>query len=362
MVTLGIETSCDETSAALVETTWGSGDLPPTSAGTWRFEVLSNVVSSQVEVHRAYGGVVPELAARSHVERLPLVVDEALTRAGKGLAAVDLVAVTRGPGLIGALLVGVGFARGLALDRGLPVVGVSHLDGHIHSALLEAADAALPMLTLVVSGGHTELVVLAEDGSHQVLGRTLDDAAGEAFDKVARLLGLGYPGGPEVERLAASVDARGAASDFPLPQIKVDGLDFSFSGIKTSVRYGLERQVGVPQGAGLDPLQSAALPTGIVAAACASFQARMLEHLVDRLGAAVAMARPATVAIAGGVARNRALRAAAESALVGGPRLVVPAAELCTDNAAMIAAAGSLLWNAGRGRRLEVDPGLRLAG
>jgi N6-L-threonylcarbamoyladenine synthase len=362
MVTLGIETSCDETSAALVETVWGAEDGPPATARPWRFEVLSNVVSSQVDLHAAYGGVVPELAARSHVERLPRVVDEALTRAARGLEAIDLVAVTRGPGLVGALLAGVGFAKGLALDRGLPLVGVSHLDGHIHSAFLTPGGAGLPMLTLVVSGGHTELVVLAEDGSHRVLGRALDDAAGEAFDKVARLLGLGYPGGPEVDRLAASVDARQAARDFPLPEIRVDGLDFSFSGIKTSVRYALERRLGVPQGAGLDSEQSAALSPRIVAAACASFQARVVEHLVDRLRAAVEVARPAAVAIAGGVAANQALRVAAEAALRGGPPLVVPPAELCTDNAAMIAAAGSLLWRGGRGRSLEVDPGLRLAG
>jgi N6-L-threonylcarbamoyladenine synthase len=343
MVTLGIETSCDETSAALVE----DGR-----------RILSNVISSQVELHAAYGGVVPELAARSHVERLPLVLDEALARAGTGLSDVDLVAVTRGPGLIGALLVGVGFARGLALERGLPLVGVSHLDGHIHSALLESDRARLPMLTLVVSGGHTELVLLAEDGSHRVLGRTLDDAAGEAFDKVARLLGLAYPGGPEIERLAATV--RAAEREFPLPAIRTDGLDFSFSGIKTAVRYALERRAGVAQGAGLTQEQSSALPSDLVAAAAASFQARAVEHLLDRLEAAVAATRPESVAIAGGVARNRALRAAAAAALDGGPPLVMPAAELCTDNAAMIAAAGWHLWKAGKGRDLEVDPGLKL--
>jgi N6-L-threonylcarbamoyladenine synthase len=347
MITLGIETSCDETSAALVE-----------DGG----RILSNVVSSQVELHAGFGGVVPELAARSHVERLPLVLDEALRRAGKGLSEVDLLAVTRGPGLIGALLVGVGFAQGLALDRGLPVVGVSHLDGHIHSAMLHSNAARPPLLTLVASGGHTELVLLREDGAHEVLGRTLDDAAGEAFDKVARLLGLGYPGGPHIDRLAASVDATSAAREFPLPAIKVDGLNFSFSGIKTSVRYALERRLGLKQGAGLDPGQSAGLDPEYVAAACASFQSRVIEHLVDRLKTAVELSAPATVAIAGGVASNRGLRHAAEATLAGGPPLVVPEPELCTDNAAMIAAAGWHLWRAGGGSSLQVDPGLRLAG
>jgi N6-L-threonylcarbamoyladenine synthase len=345
MITLGIETSCDETAAALVE-----------DGG----RILSNVVSSQAELHAGYGGVVPELAARAHLERLPLVLDEAMRRADKRMSEVDLVAVTRGPGLIGALLVGVGFARGLALERGLPVVGVSHLDGHIHSAMLHSQVARLPLLTLVVSGGHTELVLLREEGAHEVLGRTLDDAAGEAFDKVARLLGLGYPGGPHIDRLAASADATSAQRDFPLPAIKVDGLNFSFSGIKTSVRYALERRLGLPQGAGLDPGRSAGLDQDDVAAACASFQSRVVEHLVDRLRMAVELSAPASVAIAGGVASNRGLRRAAEEALAGGPPLVLPAPELCTDNAAMIAAAGWRLWRAGKGGTLEVDPGLRL--
>jgi N6-L-threonylcarbamoyladenine synthase len=347
MITLGIETSCDETSAALVED------------GT---RILSNIVSSQVELHAGYGGVVPELAARSHLERLPLVLDEALKRADKSLADVDLVAVTRGPGLIGALLVGVGFAEGLALDRGLPVVGVSHLDGHIRSAMLHSGETRLPLLTLVVSGGHTELVLLRKDGIHEVLGRTLDDAAGEAFDKVARLLGLGYPGGPEIDRLAATVDPATAAREFPLPAIKVGDLNFSFSGIKTSVRYALERRLGLGQGVGLEPEQSEALDSAYVAAASASFQGRVIEHLVDRLVGAVELAAPATVAIAGGVAANRGLRSAAEAALAGGPPLVVPPPELCTDNAAMIAAAGWHLWRTGGGSSLVVDPGLRLAG
>jgi N6-L-threonylcarbamoyladenine synthase len=332
LITLGIETSCDETSAAVVE----DGR-----------RILSNVVWSQVDLHRAFGGVVPELAARSHLERLPHAVDEALQRANTSLDAVDLVAVTRGPGLVGALLVGVGFATGLALDRGLPIVGVSHLDGHLHSALLEDPSLGLPLLVLLVSGGHTELVLVRERGDYEVLGRTLDDAAGEAFDKVARLLGLPYPGGPEIDRLAAGVEVRDALRRFPLPAIKVDGLNFSFSGIKTAVRYALER---LPPQQREDP--------GLIGAAAAAFQSRAVEHLVDRLERAWEEARPAGVAVAGGVALNSALRSRVKARLP--LPVVVPGAQLCTDNAAMIAAAGYALHQRGAGGSLEVDPGLRL--
>ena len=349
MLTLGIETSCDETSAAVVE----DGRT-----------IRSNIVASQVELHSAYGGVVPELAARSHLERLPAVVDAAVAASGATLADIDLVAVTRGPGLVGALLVGVGFARGLALDRGLPLVGVSHLDGHVHSAFLGGDEARTPMLILVVSGGHTELLLLDDDGGYRLLGRTLDDAAGEAFDKVARLLGLPYPGGPAIERLAATVERAEALRAFPLPAIRAGGLDFSFSGIKTSVRYALERRAGLQVGG--SPLGSVAAPpvdAAVVAAAAAAFQARAVDHLVDRLAAAVAASRPASVAIAGGVAGNGALRRAAAQALAGaGVPLVIPEMALCTDNAAMIAAAGHHLHARGAGGSLEVDPGLRLAG
>jgi N6-L-threonylcarbamoyladenine synthase len=338
VITLGIETSCDETSAAVVE----DGR-----------RILSNVVSSQVALHQRFGGVVPELAARLHLERLPGVVDEALKRAGSTLDDVDLISVTRGPGLIGALLVGVGFARGMAMERGIPLVGVSHLDGHIHSAFLESPDLRLPLVVLLVSGGHTELVLVEEGKPYQVLGRTLDDAAGEAFDKVARLLGLGYPGGPEIDSLATGVDARDAARRFPLPAIRVGGPDFSFSGIKTAVRYALEK---LPEAERTAP--------DLIAAAAASFQARVVEHLVDKLVRAwTARGRPA-VSVAGGVALNSALRARVRQRMgeAGAADIVFPSPQLCTDNAAMIAAAGHGVFARGEGSNLAVEPGLRLGG
>ena len=354
MLTLGIETSCDETSAAVVE-----------DVGVIR----SNIVSSQVPLHAGYGGVVPELAARAHVERLPLVVDEALARAGCAVDDVGLVAVTRGPGLIGALLVGVGFAQAMALERRLSIVGVGHLDGHLHSAYLVAPDLELPMLVLIVSGGHTELVLVPEPGRSEQLGQTRDDAAGEAYDKVARMLGLGYPGGPEIDRLADGVDVASALEAFPLPRIEMAALDFSFSGIKTAVRYSLERRLGLSQGA-LDAEASARLGPDLVQAAATAFQHRVVEHLTDKALRAAREHHPRTVAVVGGVASNRALRgemarvfeqAAQRGGATTATRLVVPPAELCTDNAAMIAAAGYQLWQRGRGADLTVDPSLRLA-
>jgi N6-L-threonylcarbamoyladenine synthase len=344
MLTLGIETSCDETAAAVVE----DGR-----------RILSNVISSQVPLHAPFGGVVPELAARSHVERLPAVVAAALDAAEVGAEHVGLVAVTRGPGLVGALLTGVGFASALAWERGLPIVGVSHLDGHLHSAFLESAEARVPLLVLIVSGGHTELVLLTGPGQYQLLGRTLDDAAGEAFDKVARLLGLAYPGGPEIERAAAGAGGDGLQA-FPLPAIRVDGLDFSFSGIKTAVRYRLERALGIARGEGLEGAPR--LPPEQVAAAAAAFQSRAIRHLTEKLEVAALQTRPAAIAIVGGVAMNRALGAEARSRLrragVEAP-VIIPSPGLCTDNAAMIAAAGHALASRGEGRSLEVDPSLR---
>lgn len=347
MLALGIETSCDETSASVVED---------------GVRILSNVVSSQVALHRDFGGVVPELAARSHVERLPGVVDAALEAAGVGLDAIGLVAVTRGPGLVGALLTGVGFARALAWERGLPIVGVSHLDGHLHSAFLERPDTRLPLLVLIVSGGHTELVLMQDSGEYRLLGHTLDDAAGEAFDKVARLLGLGYPGGPAIERVARERPSPNPYDAFPLPAIKVDGLDFSFSGIKTAVRYRVERALGVPQGAGVDG--ASRLPAETVAAAAAMFQSRAVQHLTEKLERAAREVNPAAIAIVGGVAANHVLgeqaRLRLRRARIDTP-IVIPSLWLCTDNAAMIAAAGHALWKRGTGRSLDVDPSLRWA-
>jgi N6-L-threonylcarbamoyladenine synthase len=344
VLTLGIETSCDETSAAVV------------ADGR---RIVSNVVSSQVALHARFGGVVPELAARSHVERLPGVVAAALSGAGAGLDDVGLVAVTRGPGLVGALLTGVGFARALAWERGLPIVGVSHLDGHLHSAFLESPHTRLPLLVLIVSGGHTELVLMNAVGRYRLLGHTLDDAAGEAFDKVARLLGLAYPGGPEIERVARESGSSGADGAFPLPAIKVGGLDFSFSGIKTAVRYGVERELRVAQGAGVDGAPG--LPAAKVAAAAAMFQGRAVQHLTEKLEMAVRETDPASIAIVGGVAMNGVLAAQARLRLqragIETP-VVIPSPGLCTDNAAMIAAAGHALFKRGAGDSLEVDPSL----
>ena len=289
---LGIETSCDETAAAVV------------SGG---FEVRSSVVSSQVELHRQYGGVVPEVASRAHLEQLLPVVDAALDQAGVGPGEVDLIAATAGPGLAGALLVGVSAAKALSLAWELPLVAVNHLEGHIYGAFLEEPDMELPLVVLLVSGGHTMLVEMLDHGHYRLLGQTCDDAAGEAFDKVARLLGLGYPGGPEIDRLA--MQGNPAAVDLPRPMLH-DGLDFSFSGLKTAVanylRAGGSGSAGV---AGTSPNGSAS-----TADVAASFQAAVVEVLVAKASRAVQAfeaqhGRTVSCAcLAGGVAANSALR------------------------------------------------------
>ena len=297
---LGIETSCDDTCAAVV-----------TADG----EIRSNVISSQ-GIHDRYGGVVPEVASRHHLELGNAVIDDALARAGARLDDIDLIAVTRGPGLVGALLVGVAEAKALAAARGLPLAPVDHLQGHVAANFLGGFEP--PFLCLVASGGHTFLAHVTEHDGFEVLGRTLDDAAGEAFDKGARLLGLPFPGGPHLERLAAEGDPH--AFDFPIAA-GVKGLDFSFSGLKTALLYKLRDLGGDP------PLADLA----------ASYQHAIVEALALRVERAIEQTGLRRVAIGGGVAANGPLRARIEA--LEGVEVHVPPRELCTDNAAMIAGA-----------------------
>src|SRR6202165_258779 len=307
-LTLGIETSCDETSVAVVE------------GGR---HVLSNVIHSQVELHREFGGVVPELAARDHLERLPQLLDLALERAGAKPADLDLIAVTRGPGLAGCLLVGVGVGEGLATAWSTPLTGVNHLWGHIYAAMLTRPDLEPPLLGLVVSGAHSDLVRMPEHGRFEVIGRTRDDAAGEAFDKAARMLGLGYPGGPALDRLARTGDPRRQ----PLPKPSLPGLEFSFSGLKTALLYRLR-----DLGEAVTPQDKADL--------AAAFERSVVESLMEKLDDALSGTSVADVVVAGGVAANTLLRRRAAEVVAGRARLTMPPLELCTDNAAMIAAAG----------------------
>jgi N6-L-threonylcarbamoyladenine synthase len=296
---LGIETSCDETAAALV-----------TGAG----EIRSNVVSSQAHLHARFGGVVPEIASRHHLELVIPVVEEALVGAGASLDDVEAIAVTQGPGLIGALLVGLSAAKALAWARGLPLVPVDHLHGHVASLFLEPDPLEPPFLCLLASGGHTLLVDVPEHGAFRVLGTTLDDAAGEAFDKGARLLGLGYPGGAEIDRLARAGDPEA----FTFPVARVPGLDFSFSGVKTALLYEV-RALGVE-------LESRR------ADLAASYQRAIVRALVERALEAAERTNADRIAVVGGVAANSELRASLSDA-------VAPPLALCTDNGAMIASA-----------------------
>ncbi len=348
---LAIETSCDETAAAVVAET---GDaLRP-------WQIRSSVVASQAAIHREWGGVVPELASRQHVRDICGVVEAALTDAAVTIEEIDAVAVTQGPGLVGSLLVGVAFAKALAWSRGIPVVPVHHLAGHIESLTLAHGELPLPAAVLVVSGGHTSLYVIPEPGQYRLIGRTRDDAAGEAYDKVAKLLGLGYPGGPAIDRVARSGNDR--AVDFPVtrlthadrnaPKATADGLlpadiarriDFSFSGLKTAVlRLVRERTGASPVGkAAAAGSTGAALPPSEVADICASFQRVVVETLLDRTFDAARWLGARSVGIAGGVSANSRLRADAEArgARYGIPVFIPPIA-LSTDNAAMIGAAG----------------------
>lgn len=328
---LGIETSCDETAASIVKN------------GT---EIISNVVASQIESHKRFGGVVPEVASRHHVEQITLVIEEALKQANMTPQDLDAVAVTEGPGLVGALLIGINAAKAFSFANGLPLVGVHHIAGHIYAnALVQPME--FPLLALVVSGGHTELVLMKEDGLFELIGETRDDAAGEAYDKVARVLNLPYPGGPHIDRLANESDQ---AVPFPRAWLEEGSYDFSFSGLKSAVinyQHNAEQR-----GEEINPNHLAA-----------GFQESVIEVLTTKTLRAAREFKVKQVIAAGGVAANKGLRKALEEAFQKeNIPFYVPPIKLCTDNAAMIAAAGSSKFSAGQTGSLAMNgrPGLEL--
>lgn len=309
---LGIESSCDDTSVALLE----EGVL-----------LRAHLIAAQ-DVHKLYGGVVPELASRAHLELLPRLVEQAFREAGCASGDVDGVAVTHAPGLVGSLVVGVAFAKAWSWAARVPMVGVNHIEAHLHSASVEHGEGPRPSVALIVSGGHTELVLVRGFGDYVWLGSTLDDAAGEAYDKVAKRLGLGFPGGPIVDRLSAA--GRADAFAFPRPLLDRPGLDFSFSGLKTAVSTAL------------DPLGPPPYAEALVADVCASFQSAVVDVLVTKAMRALEATGARALDLGGGVACNRALRAALATACAArGVALRVPSPRLCADNAAMIAWVGA---------------------
>jgi N6-L-threonylcarbamoyladenine synthase len=339
MLVLGIETSCDETAAAIIR----DGR-----------EIVSSVIASQVETHKPFGGVVPELASREHLDKIVPIVQEAFARAQLEPRDVDGIAVTTGPGLVGSLLVGVSYAKAMAYALGKPLVGVNHIEGHIYSVVFENPPVEYPALALIVSGGHTNLFLIPEPGQYQVLARTRDDAAGEAFDKVAKMLGLGYPGGPVIERLAR--EGNPTAVKFAIPRMGDGSPDFSFSGLKTAVtKHVRETQ--------LQPVTNGGEPSQAIKDLAASFQSVVVRSLVGTMKKIAEEQRPLTLIVAGGVACNKALREASQRAAieVGAP-VYFPSPHLSTDNAAMIAAAGAAKLAAGEraGLDLNADVTLRL--
>lgn len=339
MLVLGIETSCDETAAAVV------------SNGR---EIVSSVIASQIETHKPFGGVVPELASREHLDKIVQIVEEALSRARTRVEDVDGIAVTVGPGLVGSLLVGVSYAKAVAFALNKPIVGVNHIEGHIYSVAFDNPPIQYPALALIVSGGHTNLFFIPEPAKYKVLARTRDDAAGEAFDKVAKMLGLGYPGGPVIERLAREGNPR--AVSFAVPRMG-DGLpDFSFSGLKTAVtKYVRE--------SGLLPVKLGQEPSSAIKDLAASFQDVVVRSLVGTTERVGREYNARTLIVAGGVACNNVLReAAAAAAQRLGLPAYFPSRHLSTDNAAMIAAAGTARLLAGdrAGLDLNADVTLRL--
>ena len=327
---MGIETSCDETSVSIVK----NGR-----------EIISNIVSSQIESHKRFGGVVPEIASRHHVEQITIVLEEAMKEAGVSYDDLDAVAVTEGPGLVGALLIGVNAAKTVAFAHGIPLVGVHHIAGHIYANRL-VKEMEFPLLALVVSGGHTELVYMREHGHFEVIGETRDDAAGEAYDKVARTLSMPYPGGPHIDRLAANGEA---TIDLPRAWLEDGSYDFSFSGLKSAVINTVHN--AEQRGETIKPEDLAA-----------SFQESVVDVLVTKTLHAVKEYPVKQVLLAGGVAANKGLRAALTAAFSEVPdvELIIPPLSLCGDNAAMIAAAGSILFEKGQraGLALNANPGL----
>ncbi|MCC3359706.1 tRNA (adenosine(37)-N6)-threonylcarbamoyltransferase complex transferase subunit TsaD [Bacillus sp. REN16] len=315
---MGIETSCDETAVSIVR----NGR-----------EILSNVVASQIESHKRFGGVVPEIASRHHVEAITLVIEEALKKADVHFSDLDGIAVTEGPGLVGALLIGVNAAKAVAFAHDIPLLGVHHIAGHIYANRL-VEELEFPLLALVVSGGHTELVYMEEHASFKVIGETRDDAAGEAYDKVARTLSLPYPGGPHIDRLAHEGTA---TIDLPRAWLEEDSYDFSFSGLKSAVINTLHN--AEQRGETIEPKNLAA-----------SFQESVIDVLVTKTVKAAKQYHVKQVLLAGGVAANKGLRAALEHAFTEMPevKLIIPPLSLCTDNAAMIAAVGSVLYEKGK--------------
>ena len=330
--TLGIETSCDDTSAAVLK----NGR-----------EILASVVSSQVKLHGPYGGVVPELASRAHLENIGPVLAEAFLQAGVGRDQIHLLAVTRGPGLIGSLLVGLNYAKAMAYARDLPLVGVNHLEAHFFSPFLEHPEIEHPLLALIVSGGHTSLYFSPGPWRYEFLAGTRDDAAGEAYDKVAKMLGLPYPGGPVIDRLAAGY--QGEPVRFAPPKISDGSLDFSFSGLKTAVLYLLQKEA-------IPPVADPDHPGERVLALLKGFQETAVDHLMSRIEAFCRLRRPRSLLLCGGVACNSALRRRSrEFAAATGIGVYVPSPVYTTDNAAMVALAGYRHHRAGRRDPLEIN-------